>query len=252
LRAALSRDFGSKEDVIMESSVVYLRVDRVAKALCEAAGGVSVSDVHEAMGVTPARRGLMSPRMRPLNRGLRIAGPAVTAYCGPGDNLMMHRALYLAQPGDVLVVVCQSETSGAQWGDVAARYALKKGLAGVVVQGSMRDTDALEELRFPVWATAISPIRPEKRAHGAVNVPVACDGVIVNPGDLIIADGDGVICVPRSEAAEAIAGAQARLTREDGLAEAIQGGAHPWEFLKIQQSYDTLGVREIDGSYPAV
>jgi regulator of RNase E activity RraA len=150
----------------MESSVVYLRVDRVASALCEAARNVSVSDVHEAMGVTPARRALMTPRMRPLNRGLRIAGPAITAYCGPGDNLMMHRALYLAERGDVLVVVCQSETSGAQWGDVAARYALQKGLAGVIVHGCIRDTDALEQLRFPVWATAISPIRPEKRAHG--------------------------------------------------------------------------------------
>jgi 4-hydroxy-4-methyl-2-oxoglutarate aldolase len=165
---------------------------------------------------------------------------------------MMHRALYLAEAGDVLVVVCQSETSGAQWGDVAARYALKKGLAGVVVHGCIRDTDALEELRFPVWATAISPIRPEKRAHGAVNVPVACDGVIVNPGDLIVADGDGVICVPRAEANEAIEAARARLVREDALAEAIQGGAHPWEFGKMQQPYDALGVREIDAPYGAV
>lgn len=235
----------------MESSVVYLRVNRVANALCEAARKVSVSDVHEAMGVTPARRALMTSRMRPLNRGLRIAGPAITAYCGPGDNLMMHRALYLAQPGDVLVVVCQSETSGAQWGDVAARYALKKGLAGVIVQGCIRDTDALEELRFPVWATAISPIRPEKRAHGAVNVPVACDGVIVNPGDLIIADGDGVICVPRAEADDSIAAALARMNREDALAEAIQGGAHPWEFGKMQQPYDALGVREVDAACSA-
>jgi 4-hydroxy-4-methyl-2-oxoglutarate aldolase len=236
----------------MESSVVYLRVNRVSNDLCKVAKNVSVSDVHEAMGVTPARCSLMTPRMRPLNRGLRIAGPAITAYCGPGDNLMMHRALYLAEAGDVLVVVCQSETSGAQWGDVAARYALKKGLAGVVVHGCIRDTDALEELRFPVWATAISPIRPEKRAHGAVNVPVACDGVIVNPGDLIVADGDGVICVPRAEANEAIEAARARLVREDALAEAIQGGAHPWEFGKMQQPYDALGVREIDAPYGAV
>ena len=138
-----------------------------------------------------------------------------------------------------------------QWGDVAARYALQKGLAGVVVHGCIRDTDALEELRFPVWATAISPIRPEKRGHGAVNVPVACDGVIVNPGDLIIADGDGVICVPRAEAEGAIGGALARLNREDGLAEAIKGGAHPWEFAKMQELYDALGVREIDGTYGA-
>ncbi|CAO3436309.1 4-carboxy-4-hydroxy-2-oxoadipate aldolase/oxaloacetate decarboxylase [Azospirillum doebereinerae] len=233
----------------MESSVVHLQVDRVPEAVCEGARSVSVSDLHEAMGVAPARRALMSSRMRPLNRGLRIAGPAVTAYCGPGDNLMMHRALYAAQPGDVLVVVCQSEGSGAQWGDVAARYALKKGLAGVIVHGSIRDTDILEELRFPVWATAISPIRPEKRSHGAVNVPVACDGVIVNPGDLIVADGDGVLCIPRADAETAIAGARDRMNREDRLVEAIQGGAHLWDLINIRASYDALGVREIDAPY---
>src|SRR3546814_16089929 len=88
-----------------------------------------------------------------LCRSRRIAGPAVTAYCGPGDNLMMHRALYLAQPGDVLVVVCEPAISGAQWGDMAARYALKKGLAGIVVQGCVRDTDMLRELDSPTWST---------------------------------------------------------------------------------------------------
>jgi len=235
----------------MPSSVVYLKVDRVPDAVCKAAKSVSVADLHEAMGAAQARLGLMSPRMRPLNRGLRIAGPAVTAYCGPGDNLMMHRALYLAQPGDVLVVVCQSETSGAQWGDVAARYAMHKGLAGVIVHGSIRDTDILEELRFPVWSTAISPTRPEKRSHGAVNVPVSCDGVIVNPGDLIVADGDGVLCVPRSDAESAITLAQERMSREDGLLESIRQGEHIWDFGKMQQPYDALGVQEIDAVYEA-
>lgn len=232
-----------------DSSLVHLRVDRVATEICDAARTASVSDIHEAMGVASARRGLMSARMRPLNRGLRIAGPAVTAYCGPGDNLMMHRALYLAQAGDVLVVVCQSETSGAQWGDVAAQYAQRKGLAGVVVHGSIRDTDALEALRFPVWSTAISPIRPEKKQHGAVNVPVACDGVIVHPGDLIVADGDGVLCVPRAEAEEAVAGALERLRREDGLGARLAAGEHIWELAGMQAIYDALGVREIDAPY---
>ena len=235
----------------MDSSVVYLRVNRVPAELCAAARNVTVSDLHEAMGVASARAGLMSPRMRPLNRGIRIAGPAVTAYCAPGDNLMMHRALYLAHPGDVLVVVCNGENSGAQWGDVAARYALKKGLAAVIVQGSIRDTDTLEEFKFPVWSTAISPIRPDKKGHGMVNVPISCDGVIVNPGDLIVADGDGVLCVPREEAAEAIAGAQARLSREDSIAEAIREGKSPWELAKMNDNYQALGVREIDAAFGA-
>ena len=233
----------------MDSSIVYLRVNRVSREVCVAAKDVTVSDLHEAMGIATARAGLMSPRMRPLNRGLRIAGPAVTAHCAPGDNLMMHRALYLAEPGDVLVVVCTGENSGAQWGDVAARYALHKGLAGVIVQGPIRDTDTLAELRFPVWSTAISPIRPVKEGHGMVNVPVSCGGVIVNPGDLIVADGDGVVCVPRADAKEAVAGARARLDREDSIAEAIRNGKSPWELAKMNDTYQALGVREIDSAY---
>ncbi len=232
----------------MKSSVVYLRVNRVPSELCEAAKGVTVSDLHEAM---PSRSGLMSSRMRPLNRGIRIAGPAITAYCAPGDNLMMHRALFLAQPGDVLVVVCAAEISGAQWGDIAARYAAHKRLAGVVVHGCIRDTDTLEQMRFPVWSTAISPARPEKRGHGTMNAPVSCDGVIVNPGDLVAADGDGVLCVPRDSAAEVVALARQRMAREDAYADAIRAGEHPWEFLGIGSSYAMLDVEEIDAAYDA-
>jgi hypothetical protein len=113
--------------------------------------------------------------MRALNRGLSIAGPAITAVCAPGDNLMMDRALYLAQRGDVLVVVTHAENSGAQWGDVAAHYAVAKGLAGVILQGCIRDTDTLERMRFPVWSTLLSPSRPAKSGHGWVNTPVSCD-----------------------------------------------------------------------------
>ena len=233
----------------MKSSVVYLRVHRVAPEVCEAATGATVSDLHEAMAAAEARCGLMSARMRPLNRGIRIAGPAVTAFCAPGDNLMMHRALYLSQPGDVLVVVCAAETSGAQWGDIAARYALQKGLAGVVVHGCIRDTDALEEMRFPVWSTAISPARPEKRGHGMVNAPVSCDGVIVNPGDLIVADGDGVVCIPRDSAANAVALALQRAAKEETAADAIRSGGHPWEFAGIGLSYSALDIEEIDAPY---
>jgi 4-hydroxy-4-methyl-2-oxoglutarate aldolase len=241
--------FGRRKGAGLDSSVVYLRVNRVSAAVCTAAREVTVSDLHEAMGVAKARAGLMSPRMRALNRGLRIAGPAVTAYCAPGDNLMMHRALYLAQPGDVLVVVCASETSGAQWGDLAARYAMQKGLAGLVVHGCIRDSDTLEELRFPVWTTTISPIRPEKRGHGLVNAPVCCDGVVVNPGDLIAADGDGVLCVPRDDAEEAVAGARARMIREDAIADAVRGGASLWELGRINEVYEALGVREVDAPF---
>ena len=234
----------------MDSSRVYLRVNRVEAQICEKALGVSVSDIHEAMGPM-ARQGLMTSRMRPLNRGLRVAGPAVTAFCSPGDNLMMHRALYLAQRGDVLVVVSHAEDSGAQWGDIAARYAIHKGLAGIVVQGCIRDTDALEQLRSPVWATSISPARPAKTGHGLVNAPVSCDGVIVEPGDLIVADGDGVVCVPRREAGEVIERARQRVERETGFEKEIAAGAHPWHFAGAEAAYEAMDITEIDAAWKA-
>jgi len=232
----------------MSPSKVYLRVNRVAPETIAQAREVTVADIHESMG--PAgRAALMSARMRPLAEGQKIAGPAVTAFCWPGDNLMMHRALYLAQPGDVLVVVCQAELSGAQWGDLATRYALKKGLAGVVVQGCARDVDQVRALGLPVWSTHIWPIHPDKSGHGYVNAPVVCEGVHVCPGDLIVADGDGVIAVPRDDAARVITAAQARMRKEDEAAEKVLGGAAVWDLSGAAASYARLEIEEVDAAY---
>lgn len=232
----------------MGISRVFTQVDRVSADICERAARLSTADVHEAMGPN-ARAGLMTPRMRALNRGLTIAGPAVTAVSAPGDNLMMHRALYLAQRGDVLVVVTHAENSGAQWGDVAAHYALAKGLAGVIVQGCIRDTDTLERLHFPVWGTLISPARPAKSGHGSVNTPVSCDGVVVNPGDLVVADGDGVVVVPKADAQAVIDAAYARMERDEAAIRGIAAGGHPWHLSGAADSYAQLDVEEIDAPY---
>jgi len=232
----------------MNESKVFLRVNRVDADIARMALDATVSDLHEAGSARNLAR-LMSSRMRPMQKGAKIAGPAVTAYCAAGDNLMMHRALYLAQPGDVLVVVCQSETSGAQWGDMAARYALRKGLAGIVVHGCVRDTDTVEALGSKVWATHVSSIHPDKRGHGSVNAPVVCDGVLVNPGDLIAADGDGVVCVSRHEAADVVKSAIARMQKEEELALAVQRGEAVWDLSGAAASYATLGIREIDAAF---
>ena len=242
----MSRTDSAEQGYSVSKSKVFLRVNRVDAALCAQALETSVSDLHEA---SMDRRGLMSSRMRPVQRGARIAGPAVTAYCAPGDNLMMHRALYLAKPGDVLVVVCEAETSGAQWGDMAARYAMKKGLAGVVVHGCVRDTDAVEALGCAVWATHIHSIHPDKRGHGLVNAPVVCGGVQVNPGDLIMADGDGVVCIPRLDAPRVVAGALARMRREEDMAGQVAEGAAVWDLGGSAASYATLDIEEIDAAF---
>lgn len=232
----------------MNQSKVYLRVNRVDAALCAQALQATVSDLHEAASVR-GRGGLMSSRMRPVQRGAKICGPAVTAHVAPGDNLMMHRALVLAQPGDVLVVVSGAETSGAQWGDMAARYAMKKGLAGVVVQGCVRDTDTVESLGCPVWSTHILSIHPDKCGHGMVNAPVVCDGVLVNPGDLIVADGDGVICVPKADAPAAVKAALVRMRKEEEMAEAVARGEAVWDLGGSAASYAKMDIDEVDGAF---
>jgi 4-hydroxy-4-methyl-2-oxoglutarate aldolase len=232
----------------VNESTVFLRVNRVAADVARQALDVTVSDLHEA-GAARGLGRLMSPNMRPMQKGARIAGPAVTAWCAAGDNLMMHRALYLAQPGDVLVVVCQSATSGAQWGDMAARYALRKGLAGVVVHGCVRDTDTVEALGSKVWATHVSSIHPDKSGHGTVNAPIVCDGVLVNPGDLIVADGDGVVCIARQHAGDVVQAAIGRMKKEDDLALAVQRGEAVWDLSGAAASYAKLDVREIDKAF---
>jgi len=233
----------------MSASQVYLKVRRVDADVVAQAREVTVADIHESMGIR-GRAALLSARMRPLKEGQpKIAGQAVTAYCWPGDNLMMHRALVLAEPGDVLVVVCQAELSGAQWGDLATRYALHKGLAGVVVQGCVRDVDQVRALGFPVWSTHIWPIHPDKAGHGFVNAPVVCEGVEVRPGDLVVADGDAVVCVPRDDAAQVVAAALAKMRKEDEMAEKVRGGASVWELSGAAAIYARMEVEEIDAAF---
>lgn len=233
----------------MSQSKVYLKVNRVDTVTVAKAQSVTVADVHESMGVA-GRAALLGARMRPIREGQpRVAGPAVTAYCWPGDNLMMHRALYLAQPGDVLVVVCHAELSGAQWGDLATRYALRKGLAGVVVQGCVRDVDQVRALGIPVWSTHIWPIHPDKCGHGLVNAPIVCEGVQIRPGDLIVADGDGVICVARHDAPQVVDAAIAKMRREDEVAEKVSRGAAVWELSGAAAIYAGLKVDEVDAAF---
>lgn len=233
----------------MSASQVYLKVRRVDASTVARARDVTVADIHESMG-TRGRSALLGARLRPIREGQpKIAGPAVTAFCWPGDNLMMHRALYLAQPGDVLVVVCQAELSGAQWGDLATRYALQKGLVGVVVQGCVRDVDQVRALGFPVWSTHIWPIHPDKCGHGFVNAPVVCEGVEVRPGDLIVADGDAVICIPRDDADQVVTAALAKMRKEDEAAEKVRAGGAVWELSGAAAIYAGMQVQEIDAAF---
>ena len=231
----------------MAEPMIYLRVNRVASDLCSRARNVTVADLHESTAFL-GYEGLMASRMRRITRGT-VAGPAVTALCRAGDNLMMHRALSLAEPGDVLVVVSQGESSAALWGDVATRFAMKRGLAGVIVQGGVRDTDAVSELGFPVWATDVTPRHADKGKLGGVNLPVVCGGVLVRPGDLVAADGDGVVIVDRRHAEVVVAGAEAKMKREEEVAARIAAGELLWTLTGSSDAFQKLGALERDAAF---
>ncbi len=232
----------------MSADAVYRTIARPDARLVARAAACAMSDLYEAMN--PARRdaALMRPALRPLVAGLRIAGPAVTARCSPRDNLMMHRALLLAAPGDVLVVQAE-EPSGAQWGMLAAVYAEHRKLAGVIVEGCIRDVDDLRERRFPVWFTEVSPAHPDKRGAGSVNVPVVCGGVGVRPGDVICADGDGVLVIRPHELVAAIEGAEQRQRREVNDIAQIKAGRSLFEIHDLAPALARSGVPEIDGAW---
>ena len=225
------------------AGVVYARHKRVDPAVVERARTCWVSDLHEALGPIAARMATMTERMRPLALGIRMAGVAITVRPAPGDNLFLHRALASAGRDDVLVVAANGEP-GAQWGYLAALYAERIGLAGVVVHGTIRDVDQLAQMRYPVWSTAISAAHPEKVGAGALNVPVVCDGVLVRPGDLVVGDGDGVIVVPRERALEAVEYCETRAAAEKVAAERIAAGATLWDMHGLDAAYRRLGVIE--------
>jgi len=229
--------------------VIYTRIPEPDPELVAEAAKYAIADLHEALGPVTGRMSLMGPRMRPLLQGKRISGAAVTGYNYPGDNLMIHVALNVAKRGQILVLTNGGGSQGALWGDVACTFAVKKGIAGVVADGAVRDVEALRDLDFPVWATAISPEHPEKRGPGCVNVPVVVDGVLVEPGDVIVADDDGVLVIPQAQLKRAIDGARERANKEIAIRERIKAGESLFEILNMAAAVQAAGIEQHDRTW---
>lgn len=229
--------------------IICTRIPLPDPALVAEAAKYALADLHESLGAVQGRMALMSSRMRPLLQGRRISGAAVTSYNFPGDNLMIHVALNVAERGQILVLANGGGTQGALWGDVACTFAAHKGIAGVVADGPVRDIDALREMDFPVWATSISPSHPEKRGPGSVNVPIVVDGVLVEPGDVIVADGDGVLAIPQAHLARTLKGARQRAEREIAIRERIKAGESLFEILNMQAAVEGAGIRQVDATW---
>jgi 4-hydroxy-4-methyl-2-oxoglutarate aldolase len=224
--------------------VIYKRIPESDPALIARAAKFGVADLHEALGTVAGRMCLMSPAMRPIATGQRMCGPAVTAWNYPGDNLMIHGVLDLAQAGQVLVLTNGGSAQGALWGDVACNFAVKKGVAGTVVHGATRDTDAIAALGYPVWSTAISVEHPEKRGPGAINVPMVVDGVYVEPGDIMVGDGDGVLVIPRAMLTATVEGAEARAAAEIVFRQRIAAGEKLLDILNMRGVIDAIETHD--------
>lgn len=205
-------------------------------------GDLGVATVHEAQG----RTGLLRPYMRPIYPAAKVAGPAITVLCHPGDNLMIHAAIEVCQPGDVLVVAPISESTDGMFGELLGVSCRAHGVAGLVIDAGVRDTADLAAMQFPVWAKAVSAQGTVKASAGSVNVPIVCAGAIVNPGDVIVADADGVAVVPRLAAAEIANLGEQRRAKEEKSRARLAKGELGIEFYGLRAKLKELGVEYVD------
>jgi 4-hydroxy-4-methyl-2-oxoglutarate aldolase len=221
---------------------VVRKVVRAEAEHVKTLGDLGVATVHEAQ----ARTGLMRPYMRPIYPNAKAAGTAITISCQSGDNLMIHAAIEFCQKGDILVVTTTSESTDGMFGELLAESARAHGVVGLIIDAGVRDVRDLTEMDFPVWSKAIHAQGTVKATAGSVNVPVVCAGTAVRPGDLIVADADGVVVVKRETAAEVARLASERFAKEQKTRERLKAGELGVDFYGLRTKLAELGVRYVD------
>jgi len=205
-------------------------------------GELGVATVHEAQG----RVGLMRPYMRPIYPTAKMSGPAITVLSTPGDNIMIHAAVELCQPGDVLVVTTTSESTDGMFGELLGTSLRARGVAGLIIDAGVRDVADLTSMEFPVWAKAISAQGTVKATAGWVNIEVTCAGALVRPGDVIVADIDGVVVVPRESAAEVAKASEERVKKEGKNRVRLKAGDLGLDMYGLRAKLKELGVEWVD------
>jgi 4-hydroxy-4-methyl-2-oxoglutarate aldolase len=222
-------------------SVIVTDVPREPLDLVDQLVDYGVATVHEALG----RIGFLGPTLRPAQNGVRIGGPAVTALCWPGDNLMIHAAVEQCQAGDVLVVTTTSPSTDGMFGELLATSLQTRGVRGLVINAGVRDVAELRDMGFPVWSAAVSAQGTVKSTAGAVNVPVVLGGQVIHAGDVIVADDDGVVCVPRADVRRGIEAARVRTEKEMAARAAFRGGELGLDRYGLREKLASLGVRYV-------
>jgi 4-hydroxy-4-methyl-2-oxoglutarate aldolase len=215
----------------MTTSITAARLDQLKR--------LGTATIHEAQG----QRGAVDPRIAPLDPTMRLAGPALTVDIRPGDNLMIHYALTKARPGDVLVVDAKAFVDAGPWGDVLTFAAQQIGIAGLVIDGAVRDASQIVEMGFPVFCRGLSIRGTNKHQPGKLNLPLILGGAAVRPGDIVVGDRDGLVIVAADEVPEVIAASAAREQKEAQMRERLAQGATMVELLGLRETLDSLGLR---------
>src|SRR5262245_27559347 len=226
----------------MNRNVVVREVYRPARTVVDGLAAAGTATVHEAIG----RVGFAGPHLRPIQHDVRVTRPAVTVLSHPGDNIMIHAAVEVCQDGDLLVVVNTAASTHGMFGELLATSLQSRGVRGLVIDAGVRDTSELREMGFPVWSRHVSCQGTVKSTAGSVNVPVVLGGLVVNPGDVMCADDDGVVVVPRADAKWALEQSEARIAKEEQTRARLAAGELGVDFYGLRGKLEELGVEYVD------